>query len=268
VTAKGGKDVSASLATAAPGEHHCVDLTFSNPTYTESETNEDHRDALWLTEGLLGEEWLNRWVGAIETVADRRTGAIGHPLERLRETANEMIQAVLASLPDKPVSGRREDSEWTQWQCRPQPAEDYPAQFDLIVASSMMPEMWTCAHSRRHFWSGRFSRCGETFAYLKIDGSRRPEGAEANYRHEIDDAVNAALIEANIGASVGGGTGIRYSYIDLALTDVQAAIGLLRQVLAKFDVPEQAWLLFHEDDFAAEWAGMFDDTPPPPGQPE
>ncbi len=269
VQAKGGKDLAKALASASPGESHCIDLAFSCDVYTAPDERQDLGHALWLTEGLLGEEVLNRWVGVIATVSDRRTGRTGHPMERLRETAEKAIAKVVKGLPERPAMEWREDAEWTGYECRPRTGQDdYAGQSDLIAAAAILPEMWMAARSRRVFWSGRFSRCGETFAYLKIEGSRRPAGAEADYRHQIDEAVNAALVSAGVGASVGGGSGIRYCYVDLALTDVPAAIHVIRRTLADFDIPERSWLLFHDDDLAAEWAGLTDATPEPPWLPE
>jgi hypothetical protein len=161
-------------------------------------------------------------------------------------------------------AARRGESMWTQYQLNPERGrDDYPGRSDRIVASTMVPEAWQAAHSRSLFWSGRFSRCDETFAYLKIEtGLPLPQALQR--RHAIEDAVQNALAASGYGALVGNGIGIVHVYIDLALTDVPRAIRLLRQEAARLDLPRHSWLLFEDADLQAEWAGLRDDTPAPP----
>jgi hypothetical protein len=185
-------------------------------------------------------------------------------LERLHDTVESLIQSIRDQLPDRPSYTWREEALWTQFGCKPQKSEHYVGQTDLIVAGSMLPEMWISAHTGRSFYSGRFSRCGETFCYVKIEGSQRPRGGEVEYRSEIEDAINAVLVPAQLGCSVGGGTGLRYSYIDLALTDVGQAQEAIRRVLQEREVPEQSWVLFYDRDWEREWIGVWDDSPAPP----
>jgi hypothetical protein len=84
-------------------------------------------------------------------------------------------------------------------------------------------------------------------------------------RGKIEDAINAVLIPARAGRVIGGGTGSRYSYIDLALADVDVAIPLICSRLRGERVPRRSWLLFFDAPLAHEWIGMYKDTPEPPG---
>ena len=78
-------------------------------------------------------------------------------------------------------------------------------------------------------------------------------------------AVQARKLRpARAGCVIGGGTGLRYSYIDLALTDVRRGSDLVRQRLRAGNVPKRSWLLFHDCEWAREWVGVWDDTPRPP----
>jgi hypothetical protein len=130
----------------------------------------------------------------------------------------------------------------------------------------MDPGWWKAAH-RPGFHSSRFSS-RETFAYLKIDGSEGldPRGG-FNNRGDIEDAINAALAPADAGCVIGGGTGRRYSYIDLALTDWRAALPLLRACLRQGFIPLGTWLLFFDAEWEHEWVGIYPETPAPPRGP-
>ena len=113
------------------------------------------------------------------------------------------------------------------------------------------------------FDSVRFSRCGERFCYLKIDGTDGLEGSLFPDRAEIEDAINAVLRPAKLGTTIGGGSGHRYSYVELALTDVDGAWREMRLVLQEGHLPTRTWLLFHDDESSLEWRGLYDDSPAP-----
>ena len=66
-----------------------------------------------------------------------------------------------------------------------------------------------------------------------------------------------------VGCYVGGGTGLRYSYLDLALTDVARAVVIMR-VLREGNIPKRTWIQFFDTDLQTEWVGIWDDAPPPP----
>ena len=84
------------------------------------------------------------------------------------------------------------------------------------------------------------------------------------FRSKFEDALNPVLVAATAGCCIGGGSGLRYAYIDLALTNLKQAVPLIRQILAEHQAPLRSWLLFHDDDLAAEWIGIYEQTPPPP----
>jgi hypothetical protein len=68
------------------------------------------------------------------------------------------------------------------------------------------------------------------------------------------------LRPAKIGTTIGGGTGHRYSYVELALADVDAAWRKLRVLLQQGRLPVRTWLQFHDDSLASLWRGLYDDT--------
>jgi hypothetical protein len=129
----------------------------------------------------------------------------------------------------------------------------------------MVPEVCSAFFSDPSFYSERFSRSGERFCYLKIDGSESAETMRFQSREEIEDALNSELKPAGLGGVVGGGTGLRYSYIDLALTDVEKATAIVRQVLQGGRIPRGTWLLFYDCEWQDEFIPIWQETPSPPG---
>ena len=61
----------------------------------------------------------------------------------------------------------------------------------------------------------------------------------------------------------GSGQGMRYWYVDLALLDVDASISAIQSALTAGNIPFRTWVLFYDREWADEWVGMYDETPPP-----
>jgi hypothetical protein len=134
----------------------------------------------------------------------------------------------------------------------------------MLVAKTLDFGLWRAQHGKRPFHSRRFSRSGEIMATLKIDGADGlPAGGLAD-KAAVEDAIGAALEPRGLGGQIGGGTGLRYSYVDLALTDVMAATDALFPVLRAGKLPRRTWLQFFDAELAEEWIPLWDDAPPPP----
>jgi hypothetical protein len=263
VRAKTGRDLFLTGASARIGELHRIDLVYQSPADNESAL----RQAFATTESLLGEEALDKWVGVIDVAASLR-GARWLSLERLQATVGALVASIHDQLPDRPCQDLFEGAEWTMLKGpEPDSSDDYPGQDDLLLYGTMLPEMWESAHRDGSFYSLRYSRCGERFCYLKIDGKDGLDEEKFADRSAIEDALNAALMPKRLGCVTGGGTGLRYAYIDLALTDVEGGVAVVRDVLRAGNIPRRTWLLFYDCEWQREWVGMWDETPPPPRRP-
>jgi hypothetical protein len=256
------------------GEHHLIDLT----AYCREPVPDE---ALFVAaESLLGEDVLERWIGVIEAaepagVLARIFGRSGVPpgavgLGQLRAAVEREIEAIRASLPSGPrwslgqVGAEAGEPIGAVLKLEPEVREEYHGWSDLLVASTHAQELWLACHASASFDSERYSRHGELFAYLKLDGRAGLDTEKFPDRAAIEDALDEALREAKAGAVMGGGTGLIYSYVELALADVSRAAAIIRKILRDGNIHKRSWILFHDRSLADEWIGICDDTPPPP----
>lgn len=223
-----------------------------------------HR-AFVATETLLGEEILDKWIGSI-SVESARPDDGSEPLELMKTRIDSLIEDVHGSLPSTPYFRHAATAEWTLFKVQPdEPANgDYPNQSDMFVGKTVSVDMWKAGHAGRGFASTRFSRHGETFCYVKLDGREGLDQERFADKSEIEDALDAALVPLGLGCYVGGGTGRWYSYVDLALTDVDRGCSVVTDVLRSGNVPRRSWILFYDDEWAQEWIGVYPDSPRPP----
>jgi hypothetical protein len=275
VEARTGGNLTGGKAQATPGAAGKVDLVFCLPQCTRSGDEEALYQAFVAAETLVGEETLDTWIGGIDVEPPPKAGFLGRfrkqnrladpallaPLEQLRENVESLVAQHVSQLPAQPCWRMLDDSKWSLCELNPQAADDYSGREDLILAVAARPEIIE-ASVRGPFSSRRYSRFNETFCYVKLD---RPEGADPlKYREPLENAVNAKLAPATLGCVIGGGTGIRYSYIDLALTDLQRGVAAVRDALREQTVPLRTWIQFLDDELTAEWVGVHSEAPPPP----
>ncbi|HYQ46665.1 MAG TPA: hypothetical protein VER11_32070 [Polyangiaceae bacterium] len=270
-------DVSGWQAEVIPAEHHLLDLKWIMPPGTHGENLQ--YAAYVASEALLGEEVLNTWVAEINVEERARPSALGRllgsasarsesvgNLDSLQARVNTAIAVIDSALPALPHSSIDQENgvEYTLFSLEPEEQDDYAGRFDLFTSISSLPQMWQAAHSNLLFSSRRFSKHGETFCYVKLDGRDSGDHGDVSARGRIEDALNAALRPNGLGSVIGGGTGRRYTYIDLAIRHLDHGLSEVRRVLREVGVPERSWLLFFDAHLAEEWLGIYDTTPAPP----
>ncbi len=261
VVGRAGVDVSNwRLSSAEVGEHGRIDVRFAVPGISPEDVDELHGAAVLAVECLLGEEIADETIGFVDVIAESGGAELSALAALVERISNEMA----ASRPDEPFHRLAATAEWTILKLHPDKADDYVEQRDLFVAKTCDLTLWRAQHSRFPFFGRRSSRFGETFCYVKLDGSERLDEEKFAGKAESEDAITEALEPGELGAFVGGGTGLRYSYIDLALRDAPSAIDRIRSVLQAGRVPRRSWIQFFDADMAAEWIGIYDDSPPPP----
>jgi len=250
-------DFTGWTAHAALSDEGLVDIVFMPPA-SGSVGATARAAALVLVETLVGEEITDVWIGAVE-IGEREGGS---PLSRLAPEVLALVEARRALVPDRPYWQRAADASWALLRLAPKAAAgiDFPGQQDMLVAKTVDFALWRA----QPFHSRRFSRSGEIMCTLKIDGAEGLTADGLGDKAAIEDAIAATLGPRQLGVQVGGGTGLRYSYVDLALTDVMPAMEALRPVLRAGKLPQRTWLQFFDADLADEWLPLWDDAPPPP----
>jgi hypothetical protein len=266
-----GGDISKTVVDARHDGHRRVSLTFYTPECKSRECDSEQVQmaAFVGTESLLGEALLDRWIGTIDVAPltpdkPRGDSARAIPFARLQPTVEAIVGCLIDQLPAEPCYRYVPQGRWSSYEMGPEQAADYPGRADLYVAISGRPDVFETLHGGSAFYSDTHSRCGETFCYLKIDGAGESMSIRAKNRELVESAIDGALVPAELGCVVGGGTGLRYSYIDLALTDVAQAIDIIRHIAARFQFPQRSWLLFCDDELADEWVALTATAPAPP----
>jgi hypothetical protein len=260
------------------GPHNQVELTFRSAAFKSAEDEDARRAAFVFTESLVGEEAMDRWLGSIVVEPAPRLRLFGKekqaenqggeflPLDRLQPAFEAMVAVIQQGLPATPWHQvDTDDHTWSTLELEAEEQDDWPNRLDLLLGITPFVELVE-ASFESSFRSDRFSRFGETFCYLKIERSADLDPAQVADREPWERAIDEALVPLGLGRTIGGGTGKRYSYVELALTDLDRSVPLLRARLQAI-VAQRSWLLFHDCELADEWVGLHDATPPPPGTP-
>ncbi|MBX3118522.1 MAG: hypothetical protein KF784_05620 [Fimbriimonadaceae bacterium] len=265
VYARTGRKSTCKGVDVRPSKHGQIDLEFYFPTIGYSERTA-FEEAFVLTETLLGEEVLNIWIGQISA----RSALVGSgklKLAGLHPAVDSIIHRYCADLPQSP-----------RWK-NPGDGINY-GMFDLgkhtreqtddvsrddLVTLTIDSQIGAAFLTGPLFYSVRHSRHGETFCFIQIDNSAQELPHSIATRSTMEDALDNALVPKGLGCVIGSGFGTKHLSIELALTNVPACLPIVRDVLSSFSVPKKTWLLFHDVELAAEWYGIWPDTPEPRG---
>jgi hypothetical protein len=264
-----GGDVSKAMVHARHDGHRRVAITYYTPECKVADQQQVQLAAFVATEASLGEAMLDRWVGAIDVqplAHDKPRGECSRAINfaRLQPTVEAIVGSLIDQLPEEPCCKLVSEGNWNSYELQPEPAADYEDRDDLCVAISGRPDVFEAVHGGSPFFSDTHSRCGETFCYLKLDGIGEPMSVRAQVREQLENAIDQALLPGQVGCVIGGGTGLRYSYVDLAVIDLRKAAQALRQLGARGLFPQRSWLLCCDDELADEWLSLNGNIMPPP----
>jgi hypothetical protein len=274
VRARAGGDLSTYEVRVEPAEHGLVALEFRSRDCKGPDDKDALSAAFIAAETLLGEDVLDQWIGPIEVVrAPSKWTAwlpiggvppVALPLEQLRDAVTAIISARRASLPELPWMHRSETAAWVTLSRDAPVLDDYCEQDDLHFSITPDEALLEAAHTHLRFYSERFSAHGETFCYVKLDASDDEGQRLRENRPQLEEHIHAALVRSGLGSTIGGGIGVRYAYVNLALLDLDRSIPVLVDVLRAAGAPKRSWIQFYDAPLRREWVEIHDDAPRPP----
>ncbi len=265
VRLKSGEPLLELQFTGKLGSGNTIELSFFYPGIKADKPlyNLVVNQAFFMLEAILGEEILDKWIGMIEVLELPEDDQILLPVSDLKAYVDTQMMLIKNNLPEKPYYTFSENSDWMLYELDPSEAEDYSGRQDLYIARTMNTDLWINVQNGHPFYSENYSRFGETFCYLKMDGNFSDEESFFELKTEIENQLNQALLDTGYGSVIGSGTGYRYQYIDLALHNFVAAVPLIQKLTAELGTPRSTWLLFFDTPLEREWIGMFEHTPSP-----
>jgi hypothetical protein len=266
-------DFRRARARAGFSRGHLLDVVLELPGASGGEREQEAAERL--VELLLGEARAQDWLGEVSLAPAPRGGPLQvvqarpgsqhfFPLSELAPAFAAAILGLHQGLPSEPLWALGGEQRWVLLELDVEAAPDYPAQSDVALATTFMPEMLKCYLAGTSFASTRFSRRGEIFGYLKSrrrGGDMRRALAE---RRVLEDALDSALVSERSGRVVGSGMGVVYSYVDFAFDALDRAVDAVRSVGTRVGLPEESWIQFCDTPLADEWIPLVPGAPPPP----
>ena len=268
--AKTGIDLSQARARSGFGRGHLLDVVLYVPGGAGNDAETEAAELV--VRLLLGEELFERWLGRVSATPSVRRGPLtvlnakrddhdAFDLALLPEAVRAAVSGLKSGLPEAPLAAHGSEEDWLLFELRPAPSADYAAQDDLLLASTRTPELKKSFLRGEPFFSGRFSRVGELFTYLKYESSLTAFDERLREREGFERALSAALAPSG-GALIGAGLGLRYAYLDLAISDV-AVQGRVLGALRDAGIARRAWFLFCDSELERESVPLYPDSPTP-----
>lgn len=199
-----------------------IDLEFVTPLATDYD--EVFVQTYQLTRALLGDVRFNHWIGNLRATVPARgmlarfRPSRGVPIVELPALVEGLVERVRSALPGQPWSGR---TPQTRVRVKRKPSVDGPSRSDIESGETAHLPFFHATVDGGRFAGERYTRHPETFAYVMAE-----HGDPRALHSQLDQALETR------GATIGWASGTRFAYVDLALTDVSAALAVMRSVLA------------------------------------
>jgi hypothetical protein len=268
------------------GRGHLLELSLGVPGGSASENEQNAAENL--VRAVLGDRLFETWVGVVHVAASPRGGSLrvldpraprtSLQLRELFDTVAAAARGVLDGLPsalagtasrpgltpDALVAAAdvaRED--WTLLEVEPLADARGVRKDDLLLASTCTPELLRCYLDGSPCASRRFSRSGEQFVFVSYVDDERTMQRRLARRTAIEGALADCV--AGWGAVTGVGLGVKNTYVDLALCNLETGLGRLVSRLREAGVPAPCFIQFFDSELAAEWLSIWPDSRLPEG---
>lgn len=273
-------DLARASVRAGFGRGHLLSVTLGVPGGNGSENEQNAAENL--VRALLGDRWFELWIGDVQvTSAPRRPSlrvfdpnAPRHELT-LRELFDTVAAASLGVLrglpPHRPRGASRADfrgsvpdtgvearDEWTLLEVEPLAQAGALDKSDLVLATSSTPELLRCYLEGAPCASRRFTRDGERFVYVAYADEVGSMEQRVAKRTVIERALSGSATDA--WAVTGLGLGIKSTYLDLILFNVEMALPGLISRLRRLELPADSCIRFFDSELADEWVSIWPDT--------
>ncbi len=263
------------------GRGHLLEITLGVPGGSGGENEQNAAENL--VRAVLSDRWFETWVGAVHVTASPRGGSLrvldpraprtSLQLRELFDTVAAATRGVLHGLPSA-LSGTasrpgltpgapvdtadvaRED--WTLLEIEPLADVRGVRKDDLVLASTCTPELLRCYLDGSPCASRRFSRSGEQFVFVSYVDDERTMQSRVARRTLIENALAECV--ADFGAVIGVGLGVRTSYVDLGLANLETGLPRLVAKLKDVGAPPRTFIQFFDSELADEWLSIWPDS--------
>jgi len=266
------------------GRGHLLEITLAVPGGVGSENEQNAAENL--VRVLLGDRVFETWIGAVHVTAAPRRGSlrvldVNAPRTTLRlaelfDTVAAAVLGVLQGLPEHArgatsalhsstsavgvAAGDGDDArgDWTMLETEPVEAASSMRKDDLVLASTSTPELLRCYLDGSPCASRRFSRHGERFVFVSYEDDERTMRARVARRSALEAALSECV--AGEGAVTGVGFGLKTTYVDLALCNLETGLPRLVSKLKEQGAPPRTFIQFFDSELSDEWLSIWPDS--------
>ncbi|HYP89192.1 MAG TPA: hypothetical protein VEQ59_13590 [Polyangiaceae bacterium] len=271
-------DLSRATLRAGFGRGHLLEVTLGVPG--GSGADHEQNAAENLVRAVIGDRVFETWIGAVHAAAAPRMPSLRVLDVRARQpqlSIDDLFATVaaaalgvrlgLAGLPRSapltlpPTSGVAASSadssreDWTLLEVEPLAEDRGRRKDDLLLASTCTPELLRCYLDGSPCSSRRFARADEQFVFMSYVDDELTMSQRAARRSVIESALSDALTD--VGAVTGVGFGVRSTYVDFALYDLEAGLARLISRSRELELPVETFIQFFDSELAEEWLSIW-----------
>jgi hypothetical protein len=246
-----------------------LDVTLSLPGGRGSEVEQIAAENL--VRFVLGERLFETWIGQVHVAQAPRSGPLRvldvsapRPTLRVDELFDTTVAAALGVLQGLPASYSDSKelatsrSDWNLLEMEPIDESTPLDKSDLVIASTCTPELLRCYLEGAPCSSRRFTRGSERFVYVCYPDDESSVSKRVAKRTVIETALSETATHAV--AVTGVGLGVKSTYVDLAVCNLETDLPFLVSKLQGLALPRGSCIRFFDSELADEWVAIRPDT--------
>jgi hypothetical protein len=266
-------DVDFSRASLRAGfaRGHLLEITLGLPGGRGSEMEQIAAENL--VRFVLGERLFETWIGQVHVAPTQRSGPlrvldVSAPrytlsVHELFDTVAAAALGLLLGLPVSEYAGEsggiaKRQSDWNLLEMEPLDADAALDKSDLVIASTCTPELLRCYLEGAPCASRRFTRGSERFVFVAYPDHEASVSKRVAKRTVIETALSETATHEMVVTGVG--LGVKSTYLDLAVCNLETGLPLLVSKLQRLALPRESCIRFFDSELAEEWVAIWPDT--------
>ena len=208
-------------------ENEFIHLTAWHPAFETAEEGQGNTALFIMLDEVLGEHGTDQWLGEINTSDKELAGAI--PVLELRDYLHdlEVERGWKEYPPSETYSVYQMDGP-----------DDRFLRSDTMTGSSCYLDLiGNYLDEEGPLQTDPIAESGAEFVFISYPEATAPAGSEANFRGEIEDALEIEFDNSSTGRLIGGALGIDNSYIDAVIFDGENSMAAITKVLRDRQLP-------------------------------
>lgn len=218
-------------------EQNKVNIEIYCPKLMSLEENQRYSLLLIYMSQFIGELYIMEYVGYID-FAERKSNRLFIKTSELKTFIENAIENNKWSKFENPYE------IYNGYRMEPSEGKDWTLREDIYSGYTSCSQILNAYYEGENKYFDEAKNNGAIFGFVFFENTNIPRENIVNFRGKIEDKITDKTASLGIAESIGGATGLHFSYIDFIIFDFDAFINDTRDILSAYKFEEAGYSNF------------------------